>query len=163
MREDAPEIRKEITEELYNLDLSKTQLVILSACEAGNGKLRAGEGLLSLSRGFSYAGCPAVITTLWKAHDESTAWISTRIHKYLDEGLEKAEAVRMAKIDFRKSNLGKSFDHPYYWANFILIGNDAPLQISFWSKYKWYLILGLIIIAALAYYVYLRNINQRMF
>jgi CHAT domain-containing protein len=153
---------KLFTEELYNLDLSKTQLVILSACEAGNGKLLAGEGLLSLSRGFSYAGCPAVITTLWKAHDESTAWISSRIHKYLDEGLEKAEAVRMAKIDFRKSNLGKSFDHPYYWANFVLIGEGAPLQISFWSKYKWFLILGLMIIAALIYYYYRSNITERI-
>lgn len=148
---------KLFTEELYNLDLSKTQLVILSACEAGNGKLLAGEGLLSLSRGFSYAGCPAVITTLWKAHDESSAWISSRIHKYLNDGLEKAEAVRKAKIDFRNSDLGKAFDHPYYWANFILIGNDAPLQISFWNKYQWQLILGFVVLVLIAFLAYKKS------
>jgi len=61
------------TVELYNISLQNTQLVVLSACEAGGGKLQKGEGLMSLARDFAYAGCPAVITTLWKAHDESTA------------------------------------------------------------------------------------------
>lgn len=126
------------TEELYNLSLQNTQLVILSACEAGGGKLQQGEGLMSLARGFTYAGCPSVITTLWKANDQSTAWLSERLHHYLKKGWNKAKALQQAKIDFRKSDIGQEFDHPYYWANFILIGNGEPLELSFWELYKWW-------------------------
>lgn len=140
------------TEELYNLSLQKTQLVILSACEAGGGKLQKGEGLMSIARGFAYAGCPAVITTLWKANDESTAWLSERLHHYLGKGWDKAEALRQAKLDFRASDLGQKFDHPYYWANFILIGDDAPLQLSFWENYRlWFLALVILLALLLVY------------
>ncbi|HZH96339.1 MAG TPA: CHAT domain-containing tetratricopeptide repeat protein, partial [Flavisolibacter sp.] len=51
--------------EIYDLDLSNTQLVILSACETGAGDLVRGEGIMSISRAFAYAGCPNVITSLW--------------------------------------------------------------------------------------------------
>lgn len=128
------------TEELYNLSLQNTQLVVLSACEAGGGKLQQGEGLMSLARGFAYAGCPSVITTLWKANDQSTAWLSERLHHYLKKGWNKAKALQQAKIDFRKSDIGQEFDHPYYWANFILIGNDEPLELSIWELYKWWIL-----------------------
>jgi CHAT domain-containing protein len=61
--------------EIYDLDLSNTQLVILSACETGAGNLVRGEGIMSISRAFAYAGCPNVITSLWKADDVSTGAI----------------------------------------------------------------------------------------
>jgi CHAT domain-containing protein len=141
------------TEELYNLSLKNTQLVVLSACEAGGGKLQKGEGLMSLARGFAYAGCPAVITTLWKANDESTAWLSERLHHYLNKGWNKSEALRQAKIDFRASDIGQEYDHPYFWANFILIGDDAPLQRTFWDEYKWWLIATFIVAIILILYL----------
>jgi CHAT domain-containing protein len=141
------------TEELYNLSLQNTQLVVLSACEAGDGLLQKGEGLMSLARGFAYAGCPAVITTLWKAHDESTAWLSERLHHYLKKGWNKTEALRQAKIDFRNSDLGKEYDHPYYWANFILIGDDSPLEISFWENYMWWIIGSLFLLLLLGFFL----------
>lgn len=150
------------TDELYSLNLTNTQLVILSACEAGRGKLLSGEGLLSLARAFTYAGCPSVITTLWKAHDESSAWISSRIHDYLQQGLNKSDAVRKAKQDFRKSELGRQFDHPYYWANFILIGNDEPLQFSFWQKYKWYCVGLLMLLLTIYFLVRTRRLKKRI-
>jgi CHAT domain-containing protein len=101
---------------------------------------------MSLARGFAFAGCPAVITTLWKAHDESTAWLSERLHHYLKKGWNKAESLRQAKIDFRNSDIGKVNHHPYYLANFILIGDVTPLDLSFWEMFKWWII-GILIAA----------------
>ena len=70
--------------EISNLKLDSTQLVILSACETGTGQLVKGEGLMSLSRAFAYAGCPDIITSLWKAEDKTTAFLTQQLHYYLE-------------------------------------------------------------------------------
>lgn len=106
----------------YDLDLSQARLVVLSACEAGRGKLQKDEGIISLARAFVYAGCESIITTLWNAHDETTADISKRFHEYLKDGLQTDEALRKAKLGFLDSELKNKYEHPYYWANFVLIG-----------------------------------------
>lgn len=126
--------------ELYNLSLESTQLVVLSACEAGSGKIQGGEGMLSLARGFAYAGCPAVIATLWNAHDESSAYLSERLHHHLHKGLMKDEALRQAKLDFMNADIGRQLNHLYYWANFILIGDASPVN----SPINWWLWIGII-------------------
>ncbi len=69
-------------QEIYNLKLNATKLVVLSACETGTGQLAKGEGLMSLARAFTYAGCPNIIGSLWKADDKSTAWIMQRFYVY---------------------------------------------------------------------------------
>ncbi|PLK43392.1 CHAT domain-containing protein [Emticicia sp. TH156] len=124
------------TPELYNLSLDNTQLVVLSACETGKGKIRKGEGIISLARAFQFAGCPSVITTLWNAHDESIAQLSKRFYYYLKQGYPTDEAVRLSKIDLIKTES----DHPFYWSNFILIGKSSVIHIS--SDYVFYLWLG---------------------
>lgn len=118
---------KLFTNDLYLLNLQNTRLVVLSACEAGRGKLQKGEGLMSLARGFAYSGCPSVVTTLWNAHDESMAFLSEHLHKYLQDDLPIDIALQKAKLDYFQSAIGKELDHPYYWANFILIGNFEPV------------------------------------
>ena len=65
--------------ELYNLRIN-ADLVVLSACNTGYGKINQGEGVMSLSRGFAYAGCPNLVTSLWAASDQSSANI---IKKFL--------------------------------------------------------------------------------
>lgn len=147
---------KLVTQELYDLDLSQTQLVVLSACEAGRGKLQKGEGVISLARAFAYAGCPSVITTLWNAHDETTANISERLYQYLRKGLPTDEALRMAKLDFLQSDLGNKYEHPYYWANFILIGKSEKIEDY---TTLWLLIVsGLILLGILGSYFYRKRI-----
>jgi CHAT domain-containing protein len=149
---------KLFTEELYNLDLRKTRLVVLSACEAGRGKLVKGEGLMSLARGFAYSGCPSVVTTLWNAHDESMAFLSARLHEYLQEDLPIDVALQKAKIDYFNSKIGKELDHPYYWANFILIGNNEPVFEN--EGIKWW-IWGLIGVVLLVFFILIwQNINK---
>jgi CHAT domain-containing protein len=134
--------------EIYNLDLDSTQLVILSACETGTGKLVKGEGLMSLSRAFAYAGCPNIITSLWKAEDKTTAFISQRIHHYLDQGSGKDKALQQAKLDLLSSNdIDPRFKTPNYWAHLIFIGQYEPGKSA--ENRWWWLIAFVAIVPAI--------------
>jgi Uncharacterized protein conserved in bacteria len=87
-------------DELYGLNMDSTDLVIMSACETGAGQLLGSEGVISLSRGFTYAGCLSIVNSLWKADDQATADILKRFHAYLQEGYSKSKALQMAKLDY---------------------------------------------------------------
>ncbi|MEN7546613.1 CHAT domain-containing tetratricopeptide repeat protein [Rapidithrix thailandica] len=126
------------TNELYNLNLKNVKLVVLSACETGMGKLVRGEGIISLARGFTYAGCPNIITTLWKAEDNITAQLSVALHRYLKEGFSKDEALQKAKTDYLKANQDPHLRDPFYWANFVFVGDPQPMYFSM----EWLYIVG---------------------
>ncbi len=122
--------------EIHNLKLDSTQLVILSACETGTGQLVKGEGLMSLSRAFAYAGCPNIITSLWKAEDKTTAFITQRLHYYLDKHYSKDRALQQAKLDLlNNTEIDPRFKSPVYWAHLIFIGNYEP--DSYTSNWWW--------------------------
>ncbi|MFI5129895.1 MAG: CHAT domain-containing protein [Chitinophagales bacterium] len=140
--------------EIYNLDLDSTQLVILSACETGSGKLIRGEGLMSLSRAFAYAGCPNIITSLWKAEDKTTAFISRRIHFYLQRGQSKDKALQHAKLDLLNSNeIDPRFKTPNYWAQMIFIGQYETNK----SAGSWWWAAVAVLIATIALMFLRRN------
>jgi tetratricopeptide (TPR) repeat protein len=121
------------TEEIYNLNLQKTDLVILSACETGAGRFIKGEGILSLSRAFAYAGCPNIITSLWKADDFSTAYLTTQIHHHLQHGSSISSAVQQAKADYlTDKSINPRLKQPYYWAHLVFIGTYSPAESSSW-------------------------------
>ncbi len=123
-------------QEIYNLNLDSTQLIILSACETGAGKLVKGEGLMSLSRAFAYAGCPNIITSLWKAEDKTTSFITQRLHYYLSENFSKDKALQLAKLDLLHSNdIDPRFKTPGYWAHLIFIGSYEPDHKR--NNWKW--------------------------
>ncbi len=127
------------TSELYNLQLDSVKLVVLSACETGGGQLVRGEGVMSLARGFAYAGCPNIAMTLWRAEDQATAQITTRMHEYLKKGYAKDEALTQAKRDYLNEAPAPR-RIPYFWANVVLIGDDEPVYRS----YRWYWIVGIV-------------------
>ncbi|KAA3625809.1 MAG: CHAT domain-containing protein, partial [Bacteroidetes bacterium] len=109
--------------EIYALDLS-AQMVVLSACETNLGKLEEGEGVMSLARGFAYAGATSLVASLWKVKNQQTAQIFTDFYGNLKNSNSKSEALRKAKTDF----LDKTDDihaSPAYWTGFVFIGNDA--------------------------------------
>jgi CHAT domain-containing protein len=139
------------THELYNLRLDSVNLVVLSSCDAGNGRLVKGEGIISLARAFAYAGCSNIVTTLWKADDRAAASIAAQMHNYLREGYAKDEALRQAKLDYLDDPEMKDATAPYYWANFVFIGNPAPIYES--SEWVWWLIGGglLLIVVAIGF------------
>lgn len=115
--------------ELYSLNLSKLDMAVLSACETGIGKQYEGEGVFSIARGFAYAGCPAIIMSLWKVNDKATAELMDNFYKFLVEGMQKDEALRMAKLDYI-ANSDDFGAHPANWAAFIPLGNYQALQIN---------------------------------
>jgi CHAT domain-containing protein len=120
------------TEEIYNLTLQKTRLIILSACETASGDLVKGEGVISLSRAFTMAGCPNIITSLWKADDFSTAYLTTKIHFYLDKDNTIEEAVRNAKLDYlQDASINPRMKHPFYWSHLVFIGDLQQPGSSF--------------------------------
>ncbi|MDJ0590449.1 MAG: CHAT domain-containing protein, partial [Pleurocapsa sp. MO_226.B13] len=105
--------------EIFNLKLT-AEIVVLSACQTGQGKDIKGEGLVGLTRGFMYAGSPRVLVSLWKVDDRATAEIMTRFYRLmLEKKLSATEALREAQLEMQRETEWKS---PYYWAAFTLQG-----------------------------------------
>jgi len=113
------------TWEIYNMDLN-ADMVVLSACNTGSGKLRRGEGIISLARGFKYAGIPSVVMTLWSVGDDSSADLMGSFYKYLSLSNRKDEALRLAKLDYLES-VSPTEAHPYFWAGYVNIGDAKPV------------------------------------
>jgi CHAT domain-containing protein/tetratricopeptide (TPR) repeat protein len=105
--------------ELFNLKLP-AEVVVLSACQTGMGKNIKGEGLVSLTRGFMYAGAPRVVVSLWGVSDVGTTELMVRFYqKMLQGGMRPAAALRAAQLSLMND---KRWASPYYWAPFTLQG-----------------------------------------
>lgn len=143
-------------QEIYNLDLLHVRLVILSACETGSGKLVNGEGMMSLSRAFSFAGCKSVLASLWKADDAATAFITRRMHHYLQNGDRKDVALQKAKIDYLDNGkIEARHKIPSYWSHLVLIGDGQPVSKK--SSIMYFLVNGGLILLVLLYTYFRRR------
>jgi len=111
--------------EIYNMKLN-ARLAVLSACETGSGKLQRGEGVMSMARGFIYAGCPSIVMTLWQVEDKSGVKIMEDFYHYLSKGKRKDVALRMAKLN-HLNNSDPLTAHPHFWLGYVNIGNPEPL------------------------------------
>lgn len=98
--------------ELYGMNID-AELVTLSACETGLGKVANGDDVVGLVRGFLYAGAGRVVSTLWPIEDEATAQLMTAFYGQLKVGKPKAEALRAAQTALRAK-----YPHPFFWAAF---------------------------------------------
>ncbi len=106
--------------EIFKLRL-QADLVVLSACESGKGRQLRGEGVLGLTRAFLYAGAPSLVVSLWQVADGPTADFMLTFHRQLRTGGSKSDALRSAKLEAIQSG---TRSHPFYWAPFVLIGNE---------------------------------------
>lgn len=104
--------------EVMDLELD-SDLVVLSACETGRGRMSAGEGIIGLSRAFLIAGARSLVVSQWPVSDISTAQLMQGFYERLVKGNKTAAALRQAKL--KMLNGGKETRHPYYWAPFISI------------------------------------------
>ena len=106
--------------EIYNLNMN-ANLVVLSACETGLGKISTGEGVIGLSRALAYAGARNIIVSFWKVADESTAELMVDFYKIhlQDKNKSFSQVLQSAKLDLIKN---EKYASPYYWAPFVLIG-----------------------------------------
>jgi len=116
--------------ELYGLKLD-SDLVTLSACNTGMGQYKNGEGIMSLARGFIYAGASSVLMSLWEVADESTARIMETFYQEVNNGIAKAQAIQKAKLTYL-NNADNITANPYYWAGFTYLGNKEKKSSNRW-------------------------------
>src|SRR5262249_4616144 len=102
-----------------------SDLVVLSGCETGLGRLHGGEGLLGLTRAFFFAGARSVLVSLWPIEDRSTSALMEAFYRGLLEGLSKDEALRRAQLRFIQT---PAVAHPFFWAAFQLVGDPGPVR-----------------------------------
>lgn len=126
--------------ELSSSALSKTQLLVLSACRTGVGKNQKGEGVFSLARGFAGIGIPSTLTTLWSVENKSIYELTELFYDQMEKGIPLDIALQQAQIEWLKT-ASKSDQLPYSWAGMVLVGNAEPVEMGF-SKRIVYLILG---------------------
>ncbi|NQU53623.1 MAG: CHAT domain-containing protein [Bacteroidetes bacterium] len=138
------------TADIYNLNLN-ARLAVLSACNTGSGKLRKGEGIMSLARGFFYAGCPSIVMSLWEVEDQSGTEIMGVFYKNLKKGKTKNEALRQAKLEYLENSNSRRA-HPHYWLSYINLGNNSPLYKSY--DFYFFIILILLLVAVLTDQLY---------
>ena len=130
--------------DIYNLKLD-AELVVLSACETGLGKLRKGEGAISLSRAFFYSGAHSLVNTLWNIADNSSSEIMGSFYENLADGNSKDVALQQAKLAFLNKNKETALTHPYYWSSFVIQGSVAPIT-SGTPYWIWLLVGGVVLL-----------------
>ena len=118
------------TYELFNMRL-RANLAVLSACNTGIGKIQKGEGMLSLARGFQYAGCPNLIMSLWQTDDKVAYQVMQNFYSELKAGNSYAEALHEAKLAYLNT---QDRTHPFYWSTFLYVGQRShpPKLPLFW-------------------------------
>ncbi len=148
--------------DLYNLSLN-AEMVVLSSCQSGIGTFKSGEGIVSLARGFSYAGAKSIITTLWQINDRFSAKLMTQFYANLRKGMPKDEALQSAKTNFIQTQKERN-THPHFWAGFVPIGNMNAIEMAEGSPFiksnSMYL-LGILLVLLLIAFIIRRQKNDK--
>jgi len=116
----------------------QADLAVLSACHSGFGKLQKGEGVYSLARAFAQAGVPATVMSLWLLHENTASPLVQSFLQYLQAGKSKDEALRLAKLDFLKSDENFDMAHPFFWAGVTTSGDMCGLVLEKPGGYWWW-------------------------
>lgn len=147
--------------ETYNMELN-TDLLVLSACKTGTGMIQKGEGMLSLTRGFIFAGVKSIVTSLWTVNDKSGAAFFGFFYDNLEKQQSKSIALQKASVGYLQT-ADNIRAHPYYWAGFVLIGSDEPVQFASSSVYIWVTIAICIIILVMVGVIVKRKRREGQF
>jgi CHAT domain-containing protein/Tfp pilus assembly protein PilF len=115
-------------QEARSLDLDGTQLVTLSACDTGEGSLSAGQGVYGLRRAFLVAGAETLVTSLWSVDDQATGELMKRYYAKLLDPSKPGDRLGAMVDSMKELRQMPGRSHPYYWAPFLVIGQDGPLR-----------------------------------
>lgn len=141
--------------ELYNLQLNP-DLVVLSACETGIGKLFKAEGAMSVARGFQFAGAQNLLFSLWNVNDYTASVFMAYFYKEVKHNSSFVHSTANAKRAFLKDeNISNAKKSPYYWSAFVYYGTIETPEKS--SNYIFYIISFLIIIGLFLIFKRKRN------
>lgn len=139
--------------QLYNMNINP-DLVVLSACETGIGKLFKSEGAMSVARGFQFAGAKNLLFSLWRVNDYTTAAFMAQFYNNLKSGQSFMEANHQAKLDFLgDTTIPNAKKSPYYWSAFVYYGS---LETDAESTNYWYYGIGFLILISL-FLIYIRK------
>ena len=146
--------------EIYALSLN-AELVILSACETGLGAFEQGEGIMSLSRAFTYAGARGLISSLWRINESTTAQIIAHTYAELNHGATKAQALHRAKMHYlNDQNIPGFQKSPYYWAGLVYIGDNKTISWQPCPSSPWWIYggIGALLLVLLGWWKYWREL-----
>lgn len=148
--------------ELSSSALSKTQLLILSACRTGVGKNQKGEGVFSLARGFAGIGIPSTLTTLWSVENKSIYELTELFYDQMEKEIPLDIALQQAQIEWLKT-ASKSDQLPYSWAGMVLVGNAERVDMGL-SKNTMYILIASIsgILVLLGFYLKKRLVKRKL-
>lgn len=141
--------------ELYNIELA-VEMVVLSSCETNVGFNHRAGGLVSMTRGFAFAGAKSVVSSLWAVDDRATKELMTLFYKNLHSGLSKDRALQSAKKSLIRDG---SFSHPYYWAAFIPIGKMQEQSVYSYN-YWFFMGIGLVLLGGIFGLNYFRSSSK---
>jgi tetratricopeptide (TPR) repeat protein/CHAT domain-containing protein len=113
--------------EAAQLQLTGTELVVLSACDTASGEQQSGEGLFGLQRALSVAGARTTLLSLWKVDDAATAYFMQRYYNLLQQGKGRMEALLAVQQEFRSDPPRKEWSDYRFWAAWQLTGDSTPL------------------------------------
>jgi tetratricopeptide (TPR) repeat protein len=111
--------------EVLEMDLEGTRLVVLSACNTGQGVQTQGQGVVGLRRSFELAGAQSQVFTLWEIDPELDSYVFPLYYKYLGDGMGRAAALRQVKLDLMRN---PDTSHPFYWGPLVFSGDWTPLH-----------------------------------
>lgn len=112
-------------QEICEMSLPRTRLVVLSACQTGVERYYRGEGMMGMARAFFVARVPVVVASLWRVDSRATAELMVRFHRYRkDEGRPVSEALSLAKQALLHTG-DQRYGRPYFWAAFQTIGGHT--------------------------------------
>lgn len=138
--------------DIYALSL-KADLVVLSACQTALGQFRNGEGVMSLSRAFAYAGGKGLVAGLWTINEGATAGLLRRMYAELRDGAPKPAALQRAKLQYLDDPAVPAFEKsPYYWAGLVYTGDEAPVHWKNCGPSPWWALLLLLPLSTILFH-----------
>jgi len=142
--------------ELYNMTLN-AKMVVLSSCSSGKGMINKGEGIISISRSFYYAGSSSVLLTLWEIEDDIVGELMVNFYRYLRKGYSIHKALQFAKLKFINKQ-PPFFTNPFYWSPYVIYGNTCSL--NFPLIYVLSIVFLIILCSILMFYILIRKYKK---